>query len=209
MAEEKQEKQDAKDSKPQHGRRQGQQISGAASIVRVAGKDMDGGLNMPRALSKIKGISHNMAHAIALTAESRLNIPQSTKVGSLTEDQVEEVEKIIKDPASAGVPLYLLNKNKDMETGRNMHIVSNDLVFSTKQDISREVNVGTWRGYRHQYGQRVRGQRTRSTGRTGATVGVIKKKEGAPTQAAAAAGAQAAQTASKEIKKEKAPEKKT
>ncbi|MGD0511191.1 MAG: 30S ribosomal protein S13, partial [Candidatus Micrarchaeaceae archaeon] len=33
----------------------------------------------------------------------------------------------------------------------------------------------TWRGFRHQYGQKVRGQSTRSTGRTGITVGVTKK----------------------------------
>ena len=31
------------------------------------------------------------------------------------------------------------------------------------------------RGFRHQYGQKVRGQKTRSTGRTGSTVGVVKK----------------------------------
>ena len=89
-----------------------------------------------------------------------------------------------------------------METGKNIHIVSNDLIFNTRQDVSRDVANGTWRGFRHQYGQKVRGQHTRSTGRTGATVGVTKSK------AAAAAGP--AQTgkggpAKTETKKESAP----
>ena len=69
-----------------------------------------------------------------------------------------------------------------METGKNIHVVSNDLIFNTRQDVSRDIANGLWRGFRHQYGQKVRGQHTRSTGRTGATVGVTKSK------AAAAAG---------------------
>jgi small subunit ribosomal protein S13 len=46
----------------------------------------------------------------------------------------------------------------------------------TRQDIEDMIKQQTYVGFRHQYGQKVRGQRTRSTGRTGATVGVTKKK---------------------------------
>jgi small subunit ribosomal protein S13 len=35
-----------------------------------------------------------------------------------------------------------------------------------------------YKGIRHETGQKVRGQRTKSTGRTGMTVGVKKTKEG-------------------------------
>jgi small subunit ribosomal protein S13 len=38
----------------------------------------------------------------------------------------------------------------------------------------KEMN--SWRGYRHAYGLKVRGQRTRSTGRKGKAVGVKVKK---------------------------------
>ena len=143
--------------------------------MRVAGKDVNGSLNLERALSNVKGIGMNMSHALALVIELKLGIPKSTEIGSLNETQIADVEAIIKEPASAGIPIYMINRNKDMETGKNMHVVSNDLIFNTRQDISRDIANKTWRGYRHQYGQKVRGQATRSTGRTGITVGVTKK----------------------------------
>ena len=85
------------------------------------------------------------------------------------------VEKVIKNPMDYGIPHYMLNSRRNMELGKDMHYVGNDLMFTIRQDINREINNKTWRGHRHQYGQRVRGQHTRSTGRTGATVGVTKK----------------------------------
>ena len=44
--------------------------------------------------------------------------------------------------------------------------------------------IRCYRGIRHEQGQKVRGQRTRSNGRTGLTVGVIKKTAIAAAKAA-------------------------
>jgi small subunit ribosomal protein S13 len=149
---------------------------------------MDGALPIPRALAKVKGIGHNMSRALALKVEEKLGITSSTNIGSLTEDQIAQVEALIKDPIAVGIPWYLLNRNKDMETGKNMHVVSNDLTFNVRQDIGRDITNGLWRGFRHQYGQKVRGQHTRSTGRTGATVGVTKSKAAAAAAPTATKG---------------------
>jgi small subunit ribosomal protein S13 len=189
-----------------------------SSIMRIAGKDINGELSMIRALDQIKGVGSNMAYALSVAIEGKLNIPRNTQMSSLTEQQVEEVEKVIKSPHDYGIPSYLLNRNKDMETGANVHVVSNDLLFKTRQDIGRDVSMQVWRGYRHQYGQRVRGQHTRSTGRTGTTIGVMKKsavpgKPGAEAPGAAAAaggkkegaGAAGAKSAAPAEKKEAAP----
>ncbi|MGD0511310.1 MAG: 30S ribosomal protein S13 [Candidatus Micrarchaeaceae archaeon] len=160
---------------PNQGHRGKSQTSGASSIVRLAGRDVDGSLNIERSLSKVKGIGQNLAHSLAITIEAKLNIPKSTEVGTLSESQVEDVEKIIKDPEGSGIPWYGINRNKDAETGKDIHVVSSELIFNTRQDVSRDISNKTWRGHRHQYGQKVRGQHTRSTGRTGATIGVTKK----------------------------------
>ncbi|HOW33966.1 MAG TPA: 30S ribosomal protein S13, partial [Methanoregulaceae archaeon] len=45
------------------------------------------------------------------------------------------------------------------------------------EDINLLRKIRCYRGIRHETGQKVRGQRTKSTGRTGLTVGVKKKKE--------------------------------
>ena len=147
----------------------------ATSIVRIANKDINGSLNIQRALDQVKGIGQTMSHSLSYVIEHKFNIDPSTQIGSLNESQVAQVEELIKDPHKYGIPKYLLNRRKDMDTGKDMHLIGNDLIFAVRQSINRDVTLRVWRGYRHQYGQKVRGQHTRSTGRTGATVGVTKK----------------------------------
>jgi len=42
-------------------------------------------------------------------------------------------------------------------------------------DIEQMKNIKSWKGYRHAYGLKVRGQRTKTTGRAGKALGVKKK----------------------------------
>lgn len=153
------------------------------SIVRIAGKDINGALPIGRALVEVKGINISMANAFSYAIEDKLNIKRDINIGSLDDKQINDIEELIKNPESCGIPTFMLNMQKDFDTGKNIHNIGNDLVFSTRQYITRDINLRTWRGYRHQYGQKVRGQHTRSTGRTGITVGVTKKaieKQSAP-----------------------------
>lgn len=80
-----------------------------------------------------------------------------------------------------------------MDDGSNSHVITSDLDFAASNDIEREKLVMSWRGYRHMFGLRVRGQCTRTTGRRGGAVGVkkVKAMPGA-APATAAAGAPAA-----------------
>lgn len=68
----------------------------------------------------------------------------------------------------------------------------NDLAFAQRQDIEREKKLYTWKGYRHAYGKKVRGQRTRNTGRKGMALGVLRKTILGAAQAQKAQAAQAA-----------------
>ena len=175
-----------------------------SSIVRLSGKDVNGSLNLKRAIDQVRGVGTSMSNALVFAIETKLNIPKTSNLGSLSEQQIESIEEVIKNPAHYGIPTYMLNHQKDMESGKNMHFVSNDLLFATRQDVNRDISNRTWRGHRHQYGQKVRGQHTRSTGRTGTTVGVVKKAEAAkamPAKAGEKAAAPAAAPAKKEEKK--------
>jgi len=64
----------------------------------------------------------------------------------------------------------------DILTGKSMHVCGSDLTMQYMEDISSMRKIRCYRGIRHERGYKVRGQRTRSTGRTGATVGVVRKK---------------------------------
>jgi len=51
-----------------------------------------------------------------------------------------------------------------------------DLEIVLKDDLNRLKMIRCYRGVRHETGHKVRGQRTRSNGRKGLTLGVSKAK---------------------------------
>jgi len=140
-------------------------------IVRVAGKDLDGTKKVAIALADIKGVSYNLANAIV----NALKIDSRMRLGNLNDRQISEVQECLKDPTKIGIPTFMLNHKKDPETGINTHYISSDLNFILKTEIEREKMLTSWRGVRHSLGLKVRGQRTRTTGRKGRAVGVRKE----------------------------------
>lgn len=141
-------------------------------IVRIAGTDLDGTLKLNYALANIKGIGIPLANAITRKA----NINPNTRVGYLTDIDIQTIEDIITNPPKHGFPPWILNRNKDIQTGKDTHLTGADLALTIKTDIEDMKNAKSWRGYRHAYGLRVRGQHTRTTGRSGKALGVKKKE---------------------------------
>ena len=143
-------------------------------------------------LTQIKGLGYNFATAILDT----LNINPNSNIGNLTDENVQAIEKLITDPIASNIPTWFLNRRKDIETGADLHLLTSDIPFTLRNDIERERITASWRGYRHLSGLKVRGQRTRTSGRKGGAVGVAKggmaapvKKGGAGAPAAAPAAA--------------------
>ena len=112
-----------------------------------------------------------LANAVARKAE----INPDMRVGYLTETDKTKIEDIINNPAKHGIATWMFNRQKDQETGENRHLIGPDLALQIKTDVEQMKNLKSWRGFRHAYGLRVRGQHTRTTGRKGKTVGVKKK----------------------------------
>jgi len=158
-------------------------------IVRIAGRDIKGETKLRRALMRVKGVGVNLSSALTRIISTQFKIPENTMIGELSDEQIDTLMEIISNPARYGIPERMLNRQKDPETNQSSHIVGTDLTFRTKQDITNVKDLNTWKGYRHAYGQKVRGQRTRTTGRTGMTVGVLRKAMLAKAAAAKAAGA--------------------
>ncbi len=140
-------------------------------IMRIVDANVDGTLKASYAVSKIRGINVRLAHAILRKAD----IDPEKRAGFLTEAEIDKIEEIAKDPLKYGVPSWLANRRKDPENGKNMHLISADLILKSKTDIQEMKDTKSWRGYRHAYGLKVRGQRTKTTGRAGKAMGVKKK----------------------------------
>ncbi len=156
---------------------------GFRGIVRIAGKDVKGQTPLKRSLLHVKGIGHTVAAAAARILHKELKISPDTRVGDLTEKQVEDIDAILFSLGKHDIPTFILNRDSDFLTGKDRHVVMNDLIFDLTQDIDRQKKMYSWKGYRHTFGQKVRGQRTKNTGRHGMAVGVIRKSIAAATGA--------------------------
>ena len=159
-------------------------------IVRIVGNDIPGERKLLVGLTQIKGIGYNFATAIS----SILKINANSNIGHLTEGNVQAIEKLILNPIEAKFPLWFLNRQRDIETGKDLHLLTSDIPFTLRNDIERERITASWRGYRHLSGLKVRGQRTRTSGRKGGAVGVAKGGLAAPVKKGSA-GAPAAEVA--------------
>merc|ERR1711976_331220 len=74
------------------------------------------------------------------------------------------------------VPDWMLNRKKDVKDGKFMQCVSNTLDMKLRDDLERMKKIRAHRGLRHYWGLRVRGQRTKTSGRKGRTVGVSTRR---------------------------------
>ena len=140
-------------------------------ILRVAGTDIDGTKKLIYGLTKIRGIGSSFAAAIVRAAELRPEL----RMGDLSEGEVQKVEDVMRDPAKYSLPSRLFDRRKDLESGRDLHLIGPDLILSFKNDVDFMKDIRSWKGNRHSLGLKVRGQRTRTTGRKGRAVGVAKK----------------------------------
>lgn len=143
------------------------------TIVRILNTDLDGEKPVFYALQGIKGIGYTMSKAICRIA----GLNPNQKLGTVDAKTIEKLEEVIKDPLKFGIPSFIVNRRKDIETGMDMHLTGADLDMVKKFDIQRYINLRTYRGWRHMFGQPVRGQETRSSFREkGKIIGVMKKE---------------------------------
>lgn len=172
-------------------------------IVRLAGKDLVGEKRVQLALADLKGVNLNFARVVAYTAD----VDPFAKLGSLGKEQVDRLEKVLRNPAEHEIPSWMLSRRKDYETGKDLHLIGADVAMTMRTDIGRERRIRSRRGIRHELGLHVRGQRTRTTGRKGLVVGVKRKEIRIREEAAKAEKGRRGRREEKE-EKEKKEEKK-
>ncbi|MFO7925170.1 MAG: 30S ribosomal protein S13 [Halobacteriota archaeon] len=136
-------------------------------FVRIGRTDLDGTKSVERALTDMNGIGRRVARIIS----NKANVDRRDVLGALDEEKIDEIVSLVEGYADE-VPEWLANHQRDFFTGETTHEVGNDLQMSRRQDINRMQMIDSYKGVRHQRGQKVRGQRTKSTGRTEGTIGV-------------------------------------
>lgn len=131
--------------------------------------DIDGSLNIERALRRIKGVSFMFSKSVCTAT----GFDPKRKIGALSDGELKALEGFIKNPQ---LPTWMKNRRKDPETGMDMHVTMSELDLKKREDINLLRRIRAYKGIRHETGQPVRGQRTRSSFRTQKTVGVSRKR---------------------------------
>jgi small subunit ribosomal protein S13 len=128
-------------------------------MARIAGVDIPRDKRIVISLTYIMGIGRSTAEKIIRLA----NVNPDTRVKDVTDEEVARLRSIV-DKMAAGKEI----------------LIEGDLRREVALNIKRLVEIGSYRGIRHRRGLPVRGQRTRTNGRSRRgpkrTVGVRRKK---------------------------------
>jgi small subunit ribosomal protein S13 len=152
-------------------------------FVRIGKTDLDGTKTVERSLSEMDGIGRRTARIIA----DRAGVDRMAVFGRLEEETIEEVVSVVESYAEE-VPEWMTNHQRSFFNGETTHEIGTELDMTRRKDINRMQMIDSYKGVRHKRGQKVRGQRTKSTGRSEGTIGVnieaIKEEQAAEAAAA-------------------------
>ena len=140
-------------------------------IIRIANSDVSGEERIGNALTSIRGVGPRISNAII----QKLGLDPSKMAGKLDDKNIADIENTIIN-LNEHIPDWLLNRQKDYDTGEDIHSVSVELKMTNDEDLNRMKKVKSYKGIRHASGHKVRGQRTYSNGRKGLALGVSRKK---------------------------------
>lgn len=141
-------------------------------LVRISRKDVDGNKPIEQALIEIKGVGMSLSKTICRT----LNLDLNSKMGYIKDEDVLKIEEILENPKKFDIPVWMLNRREDYETGEDIHLIESDLDMTLRDDLNRMKKTRSYKGRRHERGLPVRGQRTKSTFRHSSTVGVSRSR---------------------------------
>lgn len=140
-------------------------------IVRIVNTDIDGQKRVAVGIQSIKGVGKRASDIIVKKA----NVDRTVKMGDLPVEKVKIIEELVAGYSEL-VPTWILNRQSDYETGSDLHLIGNEIELVAKDDINRMKMIRCYRGVRHEGRHKTRGQRTRSNGRKGLTMGVSKRR---------------------------------
>ncbi|MCQ6962064.1 30S ribosomal protein S13 [Methanolobus chelungpuianus] len=140
-------------------------------LVRIMNTDLQGSQPVMYALTGIRGIGLRTSRIIV----DSTGIDPKGVIGYLPDEDVAKLDAAIAD-LEKRMPTWMLNRQMDPLSGDDKHLLGQDILLTFREDINNLKKVRAYRGLRHERGLKVRGQRTKSTGRRGSTIGVSKKK---------------------------------
>ena len=148
-------------------------------ILRLLNTNVDGKRKVMYALTEIKGVGRRYSNIVCKKADVDLtkrcvdtldscqtSLMMRPRAGDLNSDELERLVTIIQNPTQFKIPLWFLNRQRDIVDGKNLQILSNGVDSKLRDDLERLKKIRAHRGLRHFWGLRVRGQHTKTTGQS-------------------------------------------
>jgi len=143
------------------------------NVVNMISTDIPGEKRLIVGLRMIKGVSFMLANAVCVVCGFDKNEP----IGYLSKEDVLKIEDIIKHPRKYNLPVFLLNRRNDYDTGEDLHVSGANLNYVIENDIKRQKKIRSYKGMRHAAGLPVRGQRIKSKFRKTKSANSKRKKK--------------------------------
>ncbi len=145
-------------------------------IIRIADTDIDGSIELRNALKLITGIGFSFTNAVIKV----LGVEGDKRLQDLNNEELDKLKTIMKNPHSNGIPEWMYNWRKDESNSLDVHSIGNELKAKHTLHIQKIKTSRSYRGYRHSFNYKLRGQKVKSRGanfrgRIGTTIGVTKK----------------------------------
>ncbi len=140
-------------------------------VVRIARTGINGTQPVGKALTALKGVGDMYANAVATSMDL-----EDVKIGTLDDEEIDNIEEKLQNPEELELPDWIRNRRKDLETGDDIHLIESDLELKEEFDIRRMKEIDSYKGWRHEQGLPVRGQKTQSSFRSGSKIGVSRAR---------------------------------
>jgi small subunit ribosomal protein S18e len=131
-------------------------------ILRVMNTNIEGRERVQIAITAIRGVGRRFASLILKKAE----IDPTKRAGTLSQEEIDKIVAIITDPLKFKIPAWFLNRQRDTVTGKTYQLHAQQVAGTLREDLERLKKMRCHRGLRHYWGIRVRGHRTKTSGRT-------------------------------------------
>ena len=109
-----------------------------------------------------------------LEEEDCFDLFLNKKVNSFSNDELKALEIKLKE--MEGIDNWMLNRQKDFDSGENKHLLTTNLNLTFQFDKKRLQKIKSYRGLRLAAGLPVRGQRTKAHFRKGGKAVGVKRK---------------------------------
>lgn len=102
-------------------------------ILRLLNTNIAGRDNIVTALTQVKGVGRRYANVVCKKADVDLH----KRAGQLNSDELERIVNILQNPMQFKIPVWFLNRQKDITTGKHGHLLANQIDSVLRDDLER------------------------------------------------------------------------